>query len=407
MRTPTKSPYSLRSTPRAATVPTRRLTGLPTYVFAWLDQLKAAARSRGASLIDLGIGNPDQPTPPAVVAEITRALSDPTNHGYPPFRGTRAFREAAAGFMAERFGVAVDAEREVLCLSGAKEGLAQVTMAFVDEGGGSLVPDIYYPVHGRATGLVGGSVYALPLRAANGYLPRLDEVPADVARRARVLFLNYPHNPTGAVAPLEFFEEAVAFCARHGLVLVSDLAYSEITFDGWKAPSVLQVPGAKEVAVELHSLSKSFNMAGSRVGFAVGGAPLIEALYAVRTNMGYGTPAAIQAGGAYALAHARELTPAVAARYRERRDAAIAGFRALGWPADPPRAAMFLWLPVPAGFTSEQWTEHLVDATGVVVTPGNAFGPGGEGFFRVSLVAEVPVLREALDRVGRAGVRYR
>jgi len=407
MRITTKQPHSSRADSPAAVLPTRRLTGLPTYVFAWLDDLKAAARARGASLIDLGIGNPDQPTPPAVVAEIARAYADPSSHGYPPFRGTREFREAAAAFMARRFGATLDAEREVLCLSGAKEGLAQITMAFVDESGGALVPDIYYPVHGRAPGLVGGTVYPVPLRAANGYLPRLDEIPHDAVRGARLLVVNYPHNPTGAVAPLEFFEEAVAFCARHGLVLVSDMAYSEITFDGCNAPSVFQVSGARDVAVELHTLSKSFNMAGSRIGFAVGGAPLIEALYAVRSNMGYGTPAAIQAGAAYALTHAVELTAPIAARYRERRDVVIAGFRELGWAADPPRAAMFVWLPVPAGFTSEAWTEHLIDAAGVVVTPGTAFGPGGQGYFRVSLVAEVPVLREALDRLRRREIRYR
>jgi LL-diaminopimelate aminotransferase len=407
MRITTKQAHPSRADSPATVLPTSRLTGLPTYVFAWLDELKAAARARGASLIDLGIGNPDQPTPASVVAEIARAYADPATHGYPPFRGTREFREAVAGFMARRFGATVDADREVLCVSGAKEGLAQVTMAFVDENGGALVPDIYYPVHGRAPGLVGATAYPVPLRPANGYLPRLDEIPHDTVRKARLLVVNYPHNPTGAVAPLEFFEEAVAFCARHGLVLVSDMAYSEITFDGCTAPSVFQVPGARGVAVELHTLSKSFNMAGSRIGFAVGGAPLIEALYAVRSNMGYGTPAAIQAGGAYALAHAHELTAPVASRYRERRDAVVAGFRELGWAANPPRAAMFVWLPVPAGFTSEAWTEHLIDATGVVVTPGTAFGPGGQGYFRVSLVAEIPVLREAIERLRRQGIRFR
>lgn len=387
--------------------PTTRLTSLPTYVFAWLDELKAEARARGARLIDLGIGNPDQPTPPAVVEEIARALADPRTHGYPPFRGTPRFMESAARFMGERFGVAVDPEREVLALSGAKEGIAHLTMAYVDERGVSLVPDVYYPVHARATGLVGGRVYPLPLREEHDYLPVLRDVPAAALRDARLLVVNYPHNPTGAVAPLAFFEEAVAFCRRHGLVLVSDLAYSEITHDGFVAPSALEVPGAKDVTVEMHSLSKSFNMAGSRIGFAVGGAALIDVLYAVRTNMGYGTPAAIQEGAAYALDHFRGLTPPVAARYGRRRDAVVAGFRALGWAvAAPPRGAMFVWLPVPAGFTSQRWTEHLIDAAGVVVTPGNAFGPGGEGYFRVSLVAEDDVLGEALERMRKAGVGY-
>ena len=397
---------SATTEPVTACTPSKRLTSLPTYVFAWLDELKAAARARGAKLIDLGIGNPDRPTPKVITDAIAAAYADPRTHGYPPFRGIPRFLSAAADFMRARFGVAVDAEREVLCLSGAKEGIAQLTIGLVCETDVSIVPDIYYPVHARATGLTGGSVYALPLRRERGFLPDLRGIPDDVLRRARMLIVNYPHNPTGAVAPLEFFEEAVALCARHGIALVSDLAYSELTFDGFTAPSVFQVPGAKDVAIEFHSLSKSFNMAGSRIGFAVGGRDLIDVLYAVRTNMGYGTPAAIQEGAAVALANARELVPPVVACYRERRDVLIDGFRSLGWPAEPPRATMFVWLPVPVGFTSQEWTRHLIDAAGVVVTPGNAFGPGGEGFFRVSLVAEPAVLRDAIDRVRKAGIRF-
>ena len=279
-------------------------------------------------------------------------------------------------------------------------------MAFVDDQGGALVPDVHYPVHGRAPGLVGGTAYPLPLRADRGFLPDLGAIPEQVLERARLLVLNYPHNPTGAVAPLAFYEEAVALCRQHGLVLLSDLAYSEITFDGYVAPSVLEVPGARDVAVEFHSLSKSFSLAGSRIGFAVGNAELIDALYAVRTNMGYGTPVAVQGGAAVALDHAAELTPALAARYARRRDVVAAGFRALGWDAEPSRATMFVWLPVPAGFTSQRWTEHLIDVAGVVVTPGNAFGPGGEGYFRLSLVADETVLAAALERMRRAGVAY-
>jgi LL-diaminopimelate aminotransferase len=386
---------------------TRRLTALPTYVFAWLDELKAAARARGAQLIDLGIGNPDQPTPPAVVEAIAAAYADPRTHGYPPFRGAPQFLRAAARYMESRFGVRVDPEREVLCLSGAKEGIAHLTMAFTDESTVSLVPDIYYPVHGRATGLAGGSVHWLPLRESHGFLPSFDDIPADVLRRTRLLLLNYPHNPTGAVATRELYEEAVAFCRRHGIVLLSDLAYAELTFDGHVAPSVLEVPGADEVAVEFHSLSKSFNMAGSRIGFAAGNPELIAALYAVRTNVGYGTPAAIQAGAAFALDHAAELVPPIVARYRARRDVVAEGFRSLGWPArEPSPGTMFAWLPVPVPFTSQDWSRHLIDVADVVVTPGNAFGPGGEGFFRVSLVAEPDVLRTAFERMRKGGVRY-
>jgi LL-diaminopimelate aminotransferase len=386
--------------------PSARLTDLPEYVFAWLDDLKAAARSRGADLIDLGMGNPDQPTPKPVVNAITEAFNDPRTHGYPPFRGTERFRTSVAEFMRRRFGVVVDPDREVLCLSGAKEGIAQTTLAFADPGTVSLVPDIYYPVHGRATGLIGGRLHLLPLRAERGFLPELGAIPSDVLGAARLLLLNYPHNPTGAVAPLELYEEAVALCRRHAILLVSDLAYSELTFDGAVAPSALQVPGAKDVTLEFHSFSKTFNMAGARIGFAVGGRELIDTLNAVRTNMGYGTPAAIQAGAAYALDHIKELEAPTVARYQGRRDALVDGFRSLGWRPEPPRGTMFLWLPIPAGFGAQEWTEHLVQRAGVVVTPGNAFGPGGERFFRVSLIADIPVLATAIERLRNAGISY-
>lgn len=391
----------------ASCTPTRRLSELPTYVFAWLDELKAAARARGAQLIDLGMGNPDQPTPKPILDAIVRALDDPATHGYPPFRGTSRFREAVARYMRDRFGVDVDPESEVLCLSGAKEGIAHLTMAFADEGTTTIVPDIYYPVHGRATGLVGSKVHLVPLTAQSGFIPALSRIPGSVLDGATLMVLNYPHNPTGAVAPLSLYEEAVELCRAHGVVLLSDCAYIELTYDGVEAPSALQAAGAKDVTVEFHSFSKSFNMAGSRIGFAVGGKHLIDALHAVRTNMGYGTPAAIQEGAAYALDHARELVEPTRARYERRRDALAEGFRSLGWDARPSQGSMFLWLPVPRGLQSQQWTESLIDRAGVVVTPGNAFGPGGEGFFRVSLIADEEVLETAIDRLRAAGIRYR
>lgn len=390
----------------AKLVPTHRLTDLPTYVFAWLDELKADARSRGAKLIDLGMGNPDQPTPQPIVDEIAAAYADPKNHGYPPFDGTPRFREAVSRYMKARFGVDVDPNGEVLCLSGAKEGIAHSTMAFADETTISLVPDIYYPVHGRASGLVGGKTYLMPLRADRGFLPDLRAIPADILRDARILILNYPHNPTGAVAPLSLYEEAVALCREHGILLISDLAYSELTFDGLVAPSALQVPDAKDVTLEFHSFSKTFNMAGSRIGFAVGGRDLIHALHGVRTNMGYGTPTPIQAGAAYALDHYKELERPTVARYESRRDAVLHAFATLGWKPQPSHGSMFVWLPIPEGFSAQEWTRHLIDKAGVVVTPGNAFGPGGERFFRVSLIAEQPVLNEAIERMRAAGIRF-
>ena len=387
--------------------PTHRLSDLPTYVFAWLDELKAAARARGAQLIDLGMGNPDQPTPQPIIDAIVKAYGNPANHGYPPFRGTQRFRDAVAHYMSKRFGVEVDPETEVLCLSGAKEGIAHLTMAFADEGTTTVVPDIYYPVHGRATGLIGSHVEFIPLTAERGFLPDLSAIPRAVFSRAKLMVLNYPHNPTGAVAPVSLYEEAVRICREHSVILLSDCAYVELTYDGVKAPSALQVKGAKDVTVEFHSFSKSFNMAGSRIGFAVGGKHLIDALHAVRTNMGYGTPAAIQEGAAFALDHAAELIEPTRARYEHRRNALVSGFRSLGWDPVPSRGSMFFWLPVPRGFEAQQWTQHLIDKAGVVVTPGNAFGPGGEGFFRVSLIADEDVLAKAIERLRAAGIRYK
>ena len=386
--------------------PTHRLSALPTYVFAWLDELKAAARARRADLIDLGMGNPDQPTPQPVVDAIAAAWRNPANHGYPLFRGTPRFREAVARYMKTRFGVDVDPETEVLCLSGAKEGIAHLTMAFADENTTTIVPDIYYPVHARATGLVGSRVEFLPLRAECGFLPSFAGMPQEAMDAAKLMVLNYPHNPTGAVAPLSVYEEAVRLCRENDVVLMSDCAYVELTYDGVKAPSALEVAGAKDVTVEFHSFSKSFNMAGSRIGFAVGGRHLIDALHAVRTNMGYGTPAAIQEGAAFALDHAKELIEPTRQRYERRRDALVQGFRSIGWDAKKSPGSMFFWLPVPHGFTSQQWTERLIERAGVVVTPGNAFGPGGEGFFRVSLIADADVLGNAIERLRGAQIAF-
>jgi LL-diaminopimelate aminotransferase len=244
------------------------------------------------------------------------------------------------------------------------------------------------------------------LDAERAFLPDLDAMPAAVRERARVLILNYPHNPTGAVAPAGFWERAVAFCRTHGILLVSDLAYSELSHDGYVVPSVLQVPGAGDVAIELHSMSKSFNMAGFRLAFVAGSAGAVAALRQLRTNCTYGSPSALLEAAAFALDHAEALVPDVVGVYRERRDALIAGFRSLGWEAPAPRATMFVWLPVPPPFTAETWTTHLIEDAGVVVTPGHAFGPGGEGWFRVSLVAEVGVLGQAIGRLRAIGARW-
>lgn len=391
-----------------APIPT--LTGLPPYVFAELDRLKAGARARlaaeGRTLVDLGIGSPDRPTPAPVVEAARHALTDAARHGYPPFRGTPEFLGAASAYCADRFGVALDPAREVVAVSGSKEGVAQLIRAYCGPGDVAIVPEVYYPVYARAALLHGAEVAYAPMRAPS-FLAEFEAVPADVLRRAKLLVLNYPNNPTGAVCDVDYLARAVAFARRHGLLLVSDLAYSELGFDGYRAPSVLEVPGAREVAVELHSCSKAFNMAGLRIGFVAGAAEVCDALLAYRSNIGYGTPWVSQAAGAYALGHHQALSAPVAAEYEARRDAVYGALAAAGWHATPPRAAMYAWLPVPEGYDDWGWVRAGLDEAGVVVTPGVAFGPGGAGYFRISFVQPAPALAAAVERlaaVAGAGV---
>ncbi|MEB3206741.1 MAG: aminotransferase class I/II-fold pyridoxal phosphate-dependent enzyme [Vampirovibrionales bacterium] len=391
--------------------PAKGLASLPTYVFAELDRLKIEAKAKFDALnmpmIDLGIGSPDAQTPQPIVDAIARAAQDPANHRYPNFKGKPEFRQAIVSWMQRRYGVSLDVETEVLPLIGAKEGLAHLTLAYVEPGTISLVPSPYYPVHGRATWIAGGQPYALPLTLDNHFLPDLDAVPSDILKQSKLLFLNFPHNPTAAVADLPFYEKAVAFCKQHGLLLVSDLAYADIGFDGYKPPSVLQVAGAKDIAIEFHSFSKSFNMAGWRLGYVVGNAEVIANLYAIKTNMDYGVCNTIQDGGTYALNHAESLIPPQVAMYQARRDIAMAGFQKLGWQTPSPKASMYLWLPIPV-WAKDSWdfVKTLLDQTGVIVSPGSAFGEAGEGYFRISLVANEPVLQSVLARMENAGIRF-
>jgi LL-diaminopimelate aminotransferase len=393
---------SVRATipfPRAIDRASPSLVSLPPYVFAELDRLKADARARGIRFVDLGIGNPDRPVPQPVVDALQKAAADPSTHGYPPFRGIPRFLESVSRFMNARFGVAVDAGREVLALAGAKEGIAQLIAATAGSGDTVLVPEVFYPVYARTAHLAGASVYWVPMRASNGFLADFDAVPQHVLRRSRMLIVNYPNNPTGAVATREYFERAVSFSREHRLLLLSDLAYSELTYDGFVAPSALEVPGAKEVTVEFHSCSKSFNMAGLRVGFAVGGSALLNALAAYRTNVGYGAPAVVQHAAAYALDHHNLLSASVVDGYFARRDAAVRTIRGAGRAVEPPRGAMYLWLQVPAGIDDWTFVRAMLDDAQVVVTPGSAFGPGGAGYYRMSLVAEMRVIEAAIARM--------
>ncbi len=381
------------------------LRRLPPYVFAELDRLKADARLTRTELLDLGIGSPDMAMAPGIVEALSAAAHQGTAHGYPPFRGVPAFFESIGRFMQSRFGVEVDTEREVVALSGAKEGLAQLVMAMCAPGDIVLVPEIYYPVYARSTWLSGAEVSWVPMRARDNFQLDLAAIPEEDARRAKLLIVNYPNNPTGARVELEFYQRAVDFARRHDILLISDLAYSELTFDGTPAPSALEIADAKDVTIEFHSFSKTFSMAGLRIGFATGNAEAVEALAAYRTNVGYGTPTIVQQAAAYALDHRESFVPPKVQAYRARRDAMTSAFHAAGWDVTPPSASMYLWLPVPSGVDDWTWVKSLMNEDGIVVTPGVAFGRGGKGYFRISLVRDADTLASAATLIANRRAR--
>ena len=386
--------------------PADRVAALPPYVFARLDELKARAREQGLDLIDLGMGNPDGPTPQPVVDAAITALQNPANHGYPPFEGTASFRQAITAWYQRRYDVELDPEGEALPLLGSKEGLTHLAIAYINPGDLVLVPSPAYPAHFRGPLIAGGTIHNLILKPENDWLIDLAAIPDDVAQRAKMLYFNYPSNPTAATAPREFFEDIVAFARKHEILLVHDLCYAELAFDGFHPTSLLEIPGAKDIGVEFHTLSKTYNMAGWRVGFVVGNRHIIQGLRTLKTNLDYGIFAALQSAAETALQLPDVYLHEVQARYRTRRDFLIKGLAELGWTVPKTRATMYLWVPCPPGVGSTDFALAVLQKTGVVVTPGNAFGPGGEGFIRISLIAECDRLQEALDRMRQANIFY-
>jgi LL-diaminopimelate aminotransferase len=375
------------------------LSAIPPYVFSELERRKTAARAAGHTFRDLGIGSPDQPTPAAIVEALRdAALHSPLNP-YPPFRGSQRLLKAATQFMAARFGVEFAHDREVVVLAGSKEGIAETLAAVAGPGDVVLAPSLSYPVYVRAPLMHGASVHMVPMDAARGWQLDLASIPADVLKRARVLIANYPNNPTGAVTTHANLAELVEFCRRHNLLLMHDLAYSELTFDGHVAPSVFEVPGAREVAIEFHSCSKSFNMAGMRVGFVVGRADALDALLSYRSNVGYGVSMPIQHAAAYALDNVRALMPPIVAEYQRRRDALYGALKEGGWDVVAPQAAMYAWLPLPDGMEAWDAVDRVLMEGQVMITPGLAFGDAGARWFRLSLVAPAEELRAAAARV--------
>ena len=380
----------------------QRLQKIGAYLFADLDRKQDALRAKGVDVINLGVGDPDLPTPEHIIRALEDGARDPRSHRYPPYVGTAEFRKATAEWFEQRFGVTLDPDRQVLALIGSKEGLAHLPWAMMNPGEAALIPDPGYPVYRSATIMAEGEPVAMPLLADRGFLPDLDAIPSDVARRARLMFLNYPNNPTGATADLEFFTKAVAFAKRHDIVLVHDNAYSEMTFDGYRAPSVLQVRGALDVAIELHSLSKTFNMTGWRIGFAVGNAEAVNALGVVKTNVDSGVFRAVQHAGIAALTGPQDVVKPALARYQARRDRLVSGLRAVGWKAPSPKATLYIWMPTPNQLPSMTFSADVLERTGVVITPGVGYGAHGDGFVRLSLTTPDDRLDEAIARIRRA-----
>ncbi|HWC13367.1 MAG TPA: LL-diaminopimelate aminotransferase [Actinomycetota bacterium] len=380
----------------------QRIEKLPPYLFAEIDRKVAEAKARGADIISFGVGDPDLPSPPHVVDALADAARDPSTHDYPSYTGMPEFRSSIATWYQSRFGVELDPDDEVQPLVGSKEGIFHLPVAFIDPGDVALVPDPGYPVYETGTILAGGEAFLLPLTVDNDYRPDFSAIPADVLRRARVLWLNYPSNPTSACVDVSFFEEAVRFCLDNDLLLAHDAAYTEITFDDYVAPSVLQVEGAMECAIEFHSLSKTYNMTGWRIGWVAGAPVAIEAMKRLKTNIDSGIFDAVQRAGIAAIEGPQDHLKAAIERYRRRRDLLCDGLKSMGIVVEPPKGSIYLWVPVPEGHTSTSFTTHLLDNFDIVVAPGTGYGPSGEGYVRFSLTVADERLEEGVERLRKA-----
>jgi LL-diaminopimelate aminotransferase len=384
----------------------KRLEKIPPYPFVVIEEKREKLLKEGVDLIDFGVGDPDLPTPPHIFKKMHEVLELPESANYPTSRGELTFRRAVADWYKKRFNVTLDPINEVCALIGSKEGLAHLFLAFVDTGDLTLVPDPAYPVYKVGTLLSGGEPYFLPLTAENNFIPDLNKIPAEVAKKARLLFINYPNNPTGAIAELDFFEKCVSFCKKNDILLVSDLAYSEVAFDGYRPHSVLEVPGAKEVTIEFHSLSKTYNMTGWRIGMAVGSAQAVGALATVKSNIDSGAFKAIQFAGIAALTGPQECVQRNSQVFEERRDALIDGLNSLGWKMEKPKATFYMWVPVPKGETSASFTEKLLDKCGILVVPGSSYGTYGEGYVRLAITLPKEKIAAAIGRMKKASIRY-
>lgn len=379
----------------------KRIDKLPPYLFLNISRKIAEKLARGEDVISLAIGDPDIPTPSHVIERLCQAARDPANHRYPESDGLPDFRRAIAEWYEKRFGVVFDPDKEVLPLIGAKEGIGHIALCFIDPGDIALVPDPAYPVYSIGTMFAGGSSYYMPLTEENDFLPDLDIIPLDIARKAKIMWINYPNNPTAAVAELDFFDRVVAFARKHDLAVCHDGPYTEVAFDGYRPPSFMQASGAKEVGVEFHSLSKSYNMTGWRVGMVVGNARVIDALTRVKSNLDSGIPQAIQYAAIEALRGPQDCIQDHNAIYQRRRDLLLKTLSQIGLKAKPPRASLYIWARIPDGYTSLEFTTTLLEEAGVVVTPGTGYGKCGEGYIRLSLTMPDHRLEEAVARLSK------
>lgn len=377
----------------------KRIQRIPPYLFAEIDKAIEEKRRKGADVISLGIGDPDLPTPPNIVERLKEASEKPANHRYPPYEGTPAFREAAAGWYRRRFNVELDPKKEVVALIGSKEGIAHLPLAFINPGDVVLCSNPGYPVYSIGTILSDGVPHPLPLKAENNFIPDLSAVEAKIARKAKLMHINYPNNPTAATVEEGFFEEAVSFAKENGTIVCHDAPYSEVAFDGYKAPSFLEADGAKDVGIEFHSLSKTYNMTGWRIGFAVGNRDVIAGLGKVKQNVDSGVFQAIQEAGTEALSGPQDAVQRNNLILEKRRNLMVKGLRKLSWNVPKPKATFYLWIPVPDGGSSLAFAKKVLDEAGVVVTPGIGFGEYGEGYVRIALTQSEARLQEALERL--------
>jgi len=379
-----------------------RLAALPPYLFAEIDRVKQEVKARGVDIISLGIGDPDMPTPDFIIEALYQAAKKPVNHQYPSYRGLMNFRKAVAEWYGQRFGVQLSPEREVVSLIGSKEGIAHFPLAFINPGDLALVCTPNYPVYSIAVGFCGGQVQYVPLIDANNFLPDLDAIDNDTWKKAKILFINYPNNPTSAMAGRAFYEKVVEKAREFNVIVLHDAAYTEVYFDPAKKPmSILEIPGARDVAIEFHSLSKTYNMTGWRIGMAAGNEALVNGLGKIKENVDSGIFQAVQEAGIEALQKGEPFAEQYRGVYKERRDAVINALKKAGIACRVPEATFYVWARVPQGFSSAEFCTKLLQETGVVVTPGNGFGAPGEGYFRISLTVDTPRLEEAVSRIAK------